>query len=70
MVAKIGRFITFVTKHALFCFADQAPENMPAKLPGLSTNDDARARRAVQLDEGGLADYKIPARPILATSMS
>ena len=62
-MAKIGRSITFVTKQTLFCFADQAPENMPAKLPGLSTNEDAHANRVVQLDEGFLADYKIPVRP-------
>ena len=62
-VAKIGRFITFVTKQTLFCLADQAPENMPTELPGLSTNEDAHAKRVVQLDEGFLADYKIPACP-------
>ena len=62
-VAKIGRFITFVTKQTLFCSSDQAPENVPTKLPGLSTNEDAHAKRVVQLEEGGLAVYKNPVRP-------
>ena len=69
-MAKIGRFITFVTKQTLFCLADQAPENMPTKLPGLSTNEDAHANRVVQLDVGFPASYKIPACPFLKTSMS
>ena len=67
-VAKIGRFITFVTKQTLFCSSDQAPENVPTKLPGLSTNEDAHAKRVVQLDEGGLADDKIPDCPFSVTS--
>ena len=39
---------------------------MFAKLPGLSTNEDAHANRVVQLDEGFLASYKIPVCPFSA----
>ena len=62
-VAKYRAFHHLRDKTDVILFRRSSPGKHACQAPGLSTNEDAHANRVVQLDEGVLADYKIPVRP-------